>query len=365
MKRVFVLFAGAALVAGASITSVETAPQAPAPSAAGDHRSGPDLHQGHRADRLRQVRRLPPRGEVAPMSLLTYDEVRPWARAIKRKVVAREMPPWGADPAESLPMRNDVSLSADQIRTIAAWVDAGAPKGADADLPPPPTFSSGWTYGKEPDAVLEMPIEFDIPAEGELGVQMLLLQGAVGRGPLRGGRRTAARQPQRWCTTPASTSSTSPKAATLKDGHLVDADGNAIGDRGAKGLRRRPRRAARVEQAAVVGARARRRRAPRRHRQADPRRQVHQLADALQPDRQAGEGSDAPRLVVQQGAGHPRGADPPGRRPAGHHQGGLSSTRARAARSSTRPTTAARGGAARRPTSRPTTAPGASPGSPP
>jgi hypothetical protein len=50
-------------------------------------------------------------GEVAPMALITYEQVRPWARAIKNKVIAREMPPWGADPKATLPMRNDISLS--------------------------------------------------------------------------------------------------------------------------------------------------------------------------------------------------------------------------------------------------------------
>ena len=75
-------------------------------------------------------------GDVAPLSLLSYNDVRPWARAIKSKVTSREMPPWGADPAQSLKMRNDPSLSQAQIDTIVAWVDGGAPKGDDADLPP-------------------------------------------------------------------------------------------------------------------------------------------------------------------------------------------------------------------------------------
>ena len=111
-------------------------------------------------------------GEVAPMTFHSYEEVRPWAKVIKTKVLAREMPPWGADPEHSLKMRNDLSLSKQQIDTIVAWVDGGAPKGNDADLPAPPKFADGWTYGKEPDYILEMPVEFDIPAEGELGVQM-------------------------------------------------------------------------------------------------------------------------------------------------------------------------------------------------
>ena len=98
-------------------------------------------------------------GEVAPMSLLSYSDARPWAKAIKTKVTRHEMPPWGANPALSLPMRNDVSLTDKEIQTISAWVDAGAPKGNDADMPAAPSFAEGWTYGKEPDMVLEMPVE--------------------------------------------------------------------------------------------------------------------------------------------------------------------------------------------------------------
>ena len=85
----------------------------------------------------------------------------------------REMPPWGADTTQTLKMRNDISLSQAQIDTIVAWVDGGAPRGNDADLPPAPKFADGLDRtAREPDYVLEMPVEFDIPAEGELGVQM-------------------------------------------------------------------------------------------------------------------------------------------------------------------------------------------------
>ena len=111
-------------------------------------------------------------GEVAPMTFTSYEEVRPWAKVIREKVRMREMPPWGADPAHSLKMRNDRSLSQAQIDTIVAWVDGGAPKGNDADLPKLPEFADGWTFGREPDDILEMPVEVTIPAEGELGVQM-------------------------------------------------------------------------------------------------------------------------------------------------------------------------------------------------
>ena len=103
-------------------------------------------------------------GEVAPMTLTSYEDARPWAKVIKNKVVAREMPPWGADPAHSLKMRNDRSLTQAQIDTIVAWVDGGAPKGSDADLPQPKTFAQSWSIGT-PDVVFEMPKEFNVPAK--------------------------------------------------------------------------------------------------------------------------------------------------------------------------------------------------------
>ena len=96
-------------------------------------------------------------GEVAPFSLLTYQTARPWARAIKRMVAERRMPPWLADPHYSS-FSNDRRLTDQQIQTIVAWVDGGAPKGNDADLPPMPKFADGWTFGREPDYILEMPV---------------------------------------------------------------------------------------------------------------------------------------------------------------------------------------------------------------
>src|SRR5262245_12705265 len=73
-------------------------------------------------------------GEVAPMSLITYQDARPWAKAMKDKVVAREMPPWGADPNYGK-FKNDRSLSQQDIDTIVAWAESGAPKGDDKDMP--------------------------------------------------------------------------------------------------------------------------------------------------------------------------------------------------------------------------------------
>jgi len=107
-------------------------------------------------------------GEVAPMSLLSYEEVRPWAKSIRKKVTSREMPPWGADPHYGK-FKDDRSLTDAQIQTIAAWVDGGAPKGRDADLPRVPPMISGWSHG-EPDVIIDMPVDFAIPAEGEVPV---------------------------------------------------------------------------------------------------------------------------------------------------------------------------------------------------
>jgi len=105
-------------------------------------------------------------GTPAPMSLVTYPEVRPWARAIKQRTTAREMPPWHID--RSIGEYNpDPSLSDKEIAVIAAWVDGGALEGRAADAPPPLKFASNlqWTYG-EPDLVVGMEKGFKIPATG-------------------------------------------------------------------------------------------------------------------------------------------------------------------------------------------------------
>jgi hypothetical protein len=107
----------------------------------------------------------------APMSLVNYDEARPWARSIKQRVVARSMPPWGADAPHGA-FKNDPSLTQNEIDTITAWVDAGAPKGDDKDLPAKPQFAEGWTIGK-PDAVFTMEEDFRIPASGAIEYQYL------------------------------------------------------------------------------------------------------------------------------------------------------------------------------------------------
>ena len=106
-------------------------------------------------------------GEMAPMSLVTYQEVRPWARAIKNRVIAREMPPWHVDKNIGIQaFKDDPSLSDEEIAMVSAWVDNGAPLGDPADMPPPVDFpdASEWQIG-EPDLVVQYPT-YEMPAEG-------------------------------------------------------------------------------------------------------------------------------------------------------------------------------------------------------
>src|SRR5690349_3520899 len=80
-------------------------------------------------------------GAIAPMSLLTYQDARPWARSIKAKVVAREMPPWYIDRDIGIQkFKDDPSLTDDEIATIVKWVDGGAPSGNLAEMPAPRQF---------------------------------------------------------------------------------------------------------------------------------------------------------------------------------------------------------------------------------
>ena len=107
-------------------------------------------------------------GAVAPMSLLTYEDVRPWARSIKTKVTNREMPPWHIDRNIGITkFKNDPSLTDQEIATIAKWVDAGAPRGNPADMPAPRKFEEldQWFIGK-PDIVITSDKPYVLPAAG-------------------------------------------------------------------------------------------------------------------------------------------------------------------------------------------------------
>jgi hypothetical protein len=108
-------------------------------------------------------------GEVAPMSLITYKDVRPWASSIREKVMTRVMPPWHADRQYGA-FRNEQSLTPSEIDTIVKWANAGAPEGNPSRMPPLPKFPEGWQIGT-PDAVFEMPTAYAIPAKGEIAYQ--------------------------------------------------------------------------------------------------------------------------------------------------------------------------------------------------
>ena len=76
-------------------------------------------------------------GEMAPMSLMTYEDARPWARAIKARTASHEMPPFHIDKSIGITsFKNDPSLTDEEIAMIGQWVDAGAPRGNPADMPP-------------------------------------------------------------------------------------------------------------------------------------------------------------------------------------------------------------------------------------
>jgi len=102
--------------------------------------------------------------EVAPMSLLTYKEARPWAKSIAQQVVAENMPPFSGE-SDNHQWSNDISLSDEQKETIVKWVEQGAAQGAPNDLPDAPTFTPGWTLG-EPDYVITLD-EIEVYADGE------------------------------------------------------------------------------------------------------------------------------------------------------------------------------------------------------
>ena len=103
-------------------------------------------------------------GEIAPMSFLTYESTRPWAKAIKSAVLTKKMPPWFADPQHGR-FSNDRSLKPEEIDTLSRWADEGAPMGNPADAPPPRQWAEGWQIA--PDHVVTAP-PYTVPAKGAI-----------------------------------------------------------------------------------------------------------------------------------------------------------------------------------------------------
>jgi hypothetical protein len=108
-------------------------------------------------------------GEIAPMSLLTYEQVRPWAKSIAARVSTGTMPPWHSVDARGT-FSNDRRLSDADRDTLIRWAGEGAPQGDPKAMPPMPKFSEGWEIGT-PDVVLSMATPFDVPATGTIGYQ--------------------------------------------------------------------------------------------------------------------------------------------------------------------------------------------------
>lgn len=119
-----------------------------------------------------------PNGVAQFYSWMSYDDVKNMSEMIKQVVVERRMPPWHADPKYGV-FANDRSMSAEDMNTLVAWVDAGCPKGDDTDLPEPREYpASRFTIG-EPDHIIYMPKEFQVPADGVVDYQYFVIDEEV------------------------------------------------------------------------------------------------------------------------------------------------------------------------------------------
>ncbi len=107
------------------------------------------------------------------MPLLTYEQTRPWAKAIKTNVLSGKMPPWPADPHYGK-FANDRSLTRAEIETLSTWADSGAAAGKRNDAPAPRAFVEGWNI-PEPDMAIKMPEPFTIPAKGTIEYQYVII----------------------------------------------------------------------------------------------------------------------------------------------------------------------------------------------
>ena len=112
-------------------------------------------------------------GEIAPMPLRTYPQVRPYAAAIKEQTSLRTMPPWFADPQHGK-FSNDPSLTVSEIETLSRWADAHAPLGDAGDAPKPINWTERWNID-QPDVVLQAPKAVELPAEGDVAYTYLIL----------------------------------------------------------------------------------------------------------------------------------------------------------------------------------------------
>lgn len=108
-------------------------------------------------------------GQIGPFTLTAYEDVAAWSDMCLEVIENLRMPPWGANPAHG-EFANDPRLSDEEKRLFRAWVEAGVPEGDPAEAPPPRQFTDGWQI-PQPDAVYQMPVEFDVPATGTVEYQ--------------------------------------------------------------------------------------------------------------------------------------------------------------------------------------------------
>jgi hypothetical protein len=112
-------------------------------------------------------------GEAAPMTFMSYDETRPWAKAIKAAVATKKMPPWFAD-SHFGKFSNDRSLAQADIDILTNWADSGSVAGNPKDAPRAVAFVEGWRINK-PDLVLTMPVAFNVPTSGTIDYQYVVI----------------------------------------------------------------------------------------------------------------------------------------------------------------------------------------------
>ncbi len=112
-------------------------------------------------------------GEAAPMPLLTYQQTRPWAKAIKEATLSKKMPPWFADPHTGK-WANDRTMKQEEIDVLAAWADSGAKEGDAKDAPQALEFIEGWNIGK-PDLTVAMPLEYEVVPSGTIDYQYIVI----------------------------------------------------------------------------------------------------------------------------------------------------------------------------------------------
>ena len=111
-------------------------------------------------------------GDIAPMPLVTYKDVRPWARAIRTAVVSRRMPPWFADPCCGK-FANERTLTTAEMGMILSWADNGSPMGDQMDSKPPANPPD--VALRSPDVILPMPEAFTVPAKGSVAYQRYVI----------------------------------------------------------------------------------------------------------------------------------------------------------------------------------------------